>query len=59
MLRTHERQAERLTIRSLFVVNEVILTRLILLLALFGGAFLRIWEINAMGYNTDEAVYAG
>lgn len=23
------------------------------------GAFLRIWQINAMGYNTDEAVYAG
>jgi 4-amino-4-deoxy-L-arabinose transferase-like glycosyltransferase len=59
MLRTHDRTAERLTIQSSSVVNEVILTRLILLLALFGGAFMRIWEINAMGYNTDEAVYAG
>ncbi len=23
------------------------------------GTFLRIWQINAMGYNTDEAVYSG
>jgi hypothetical protein len=59
MLRTHERPAERLTIQSVTVVNEVILTRLLLLVALFSGAFLRLWEINAMGYNTDEAVYAG
>lgn len=27
--------------------------------AMISGAVLRIWEINAMGYNTDEAVYAG
>ncbi|MDX6644776.1 MAG: hypothetical protein QOK40_503 [Miltoncostaeaceae bacterium] len=24
-----------------------------------GGAFLRLWKINALGFNTDEAVYAG
>ena len=23
------------------------------------GAFLRLWQINALGYNSDEAVYAG
>ena len=23
------------------------------------GSFLRLWQINAIGYNTDEAVYAG
>jgi 4-amino-4-deoxy-L-arabinose transferase-like glycosyltransferase len=27
--------------------------------ALAGGAFLRIWHINALGLNSDEAVYAG
>ncbi len=40
-------------------VNEVALGRLLLILAMVSGAFLRIWQINAMGYNTDEAVYAG
>ena len=40
-------------------VHEVALSRLILFLAMAGGAFLRIWQINAMGFNTDEAVYAG
>src|SRR5512138_2219859 len=40
-------------------VNEIALGRLLLFLAMVGGAFLRIWQINAMGYNTDEAVYAG
>jgi 4-amino-4-deoxy-L-arabinose transferase-like glycosyltransferase len=23
------------------------------------GAFLRLWQVNALGYNSDEAVYAG
>lgn len=44
--------------RSL-VIHETLLARLILVLAVAAGAFLRIWQINAMGYNTDEAVYAG
>jgi dolichyl-phosphate-mannose-protein mannosyltransferase len=30
-----------------------------LVLAFGGGAFLRLWKINALGFNTDEAVYAG
>ncbi len=45
--------------RPLPVVNEVLVSRLILVLALAGGTFLRIWQIDAMGFNTDEAVYAG
>jgi hypothetical protein len=40
-------------------VNEMVASRLILASALLAGIFLRIWQINAMGYNTDEAVYAG
>lgn len=31
----------------------------LLLLVLGGGAFLRLWELNQAGYNSDEAVYAG
>src|SRR6266496_1363481 len=28
--------------------------------AIFGiASFLRLWQINALGYNSDEAVYAG
>lgn len=40
-------------------LSEVVLSRLILALSMAVGSFLRIWQINAMGYNTDEAVYAG
>src|SRR5689334_4668594 len=32
---------------------------LLLLLALTGGAVLRLWQFNSLGLNTDEAVYAG
>ena len=39
--------------------SQLTLSRQILFIALGGGLFLRIWQINAMGYNTDEAVYAG
>ncbi len=39
--------------------NRVAVSRLILVLALGVGIFLRVWQINVMGYNTDEAVYAG
>ncbi len=38
---------------------ERVISWFILLIALGSGAFLRLWQINAMGYNTDEAVYAG
>jgi 4-amino-4-deoxy-L-arabinose transferase-like glycosyltransferase len=41
------------------MLHEVAISRLILVLSMAGGAFLRLWQINAMGYNTDEAVYAG
>ncbi len=45
--------------RPLPAINEVLVSRLILVLAMAGGVFLRIWQIDAMGFNTDEAVYAG
>jgi len=38
------------------IINEVALSRVIVIMALAVGSFLRIWQINAMGYNTDEAV---
>ena len=41
------------------IINELVISRLILVLAMATGIFLRIWQIDAMGYNTDEAVYAG
>jgi len=40
-------------------VHEVAISRLILAISLVSGAILRLWQINAMGFNTDEAVYAG
>lgn len=45
--------------RPLPKINEVLVSLLILGLAMMSGAFFRIWQIDAMGYNTDEAVYAG
>ena len=59
MLRTKERPFERVSLKPISAVNEVVLTRLLVLCALVSGGILRIWDINAMGYNTDEAVYAG
>src|SRR6476659_6482651 len=44
-----------LATRSLAIVAE----RLFLVVVLATGAFLRLWQINALGYNSDEAVYAG
>lgn len=41
------------------LLSEAVLGRVILVLSLAAGAFVRLWQINAMGYNTDEAVYAG
>lgn len=40
-------------------LGEIELSRAVLAAALLSGLFLRIWQLNAMGYNTDEAVYAG
>lgn len=34
-------------------------TGLALLGILLLGAFMRLWELNALGFNSDEAVYAG
>ena len=45
--------------RARTLVNEVIISRVLLALAVGMGAFLRLWQINAMGLNTDEAVYSG
>jgi hypothetical protein len=39
--------------------HEVAISRLVLAISMVAGTFLRLWQINAMGYNTDEAVYAG
>lgn len=46
-------------IRERVRINEALISNLILVFALAAGAFLRIWQINAMGFNTDEAVYSG
>jgi predicted membrane-bound mannosyltransferase len=45
--------------RALLKVNELAVSNMILALAVAVGIFMRTWQINAMGYNTDEAVYAG
>lgn len=37
----------------------VISSRMILALSLGIGGFIRFWNINALGYNSDEAVYTG
>ena len=44
---------------TLPALNNFGLSRLLLVAALVIGTFLRLWNINAMGFNTDEAVYAG
>ncbi len=36
-----------------------ILQRVLLVIVLALGAGLRLWQINTVGFNTDEAVYAG
>lgn len=41
------------------VASERIVSGLIVLAAMVSGAFVRLWQINAIGYNTDEAVYSG
>ncbi len=39
--------------------RQVIANRLFLAVVLLEGAFLRLWQLTALGYNTDEAVYSG
>lgn len=48
----------RITVGSI-VASGTFADRVILAVALAGGSFLRLWEINAIGLNSDEAVYAG
>ncbi len=45
--------------RAEAIDKELVISRLILAIAIIAGTFLRIWQIDAMGFNTDEAVYAG
>ena len=40
-------------------VSETVFTRVFLLLVLAAAAAVRLWQINALGFNSDEAVYAG
>jgi hypothetical protein len=48
-------------LRLLIATNSlaIVAERLFLVVVLATGAFLRLWQINALGYNSDEAVYAG
>ena len=41
------------------MLHETAISRWMVALAMISGTFLRLWQINAMGFNTDEAVYAG
>jgi hypothetical protein len=51
---------EKVTQTRVEVVDkELVISRLIVVVAIIAGTFLRIWQIDAMGFNTDEAVYAG
>jgi len=40
-------------------LSEVAVNHLLLVGVLGMAAFLRLWQINSVGYNTDEAVYSG
>ncbi len=40
-------------------MSEMLMNRLFLALVLAEGAFLRLWQLTTLGYNTDEAVYSG
>ncbi len=40
-------------------LSTVVANYLLLAGALVGGAVLRLWQINKIGFNTDEAVYSG
>ena len=60
MYSVHERIAEQSTVKPIPSNNGVmIISQMILVMALAVGTFMRIWQINAMGYNSDEAVYSG
>ncbi len=60
MYTVHEQIAAKPVVKTLPRVNGImIVSQITLVLALAAGTFLRIWQINAMGYNSDEAVYSG
>ncbi len=40
-------------------MSEKLMNRLFLALVVAEGAFLRLWQLTTLGYNTDEAVYSG
>ncbi len=40
-------------------LSETLINRIFLILVLAQGTFLRLWQLNSLGLNTDEAVYAG
>ncbi len=54
-------RSDRTQISSLAnsIKSEISLSWLILAVAMTLGLFLRVWQLNAMGFNTDEAVYSG
>jgi len=56
---TGDRLFERLKLSSLSLTREIVIPRLLMAAAVISAVFMRVWEINTLGYNTDEAVYAG
>ncbi len=44
---------------TLSATSTKVVSWLIVLASVAAGAYLRLWQINAIGYNTDEAVYSG
>ena len=41
------------------VRRSLLAPRTIFVLTIVGAAVLRLWQVNALGFNSDEAVYAG
>jgi hypothetical protein len=40
-------------------LSDALLRYMLLLMVLGSGAVVRLWQINVLGFNSDEAVYAG
>ena len=59
MIKLNEQATHSTDVLAIPALNNFGLSRMILVAALAIGTFLRLWNINAMGFNTDEAVYAG
>ncbi len=57
---TENKLTKEISIQKIFFrIDAKILSRVILAIAISAGILLRLWQINAMGFNTDEAVYSG